>query len=368
MPVINVNIPDEGYPVKLGSGVIEQLPKLINRATTGGRLFIFYDAQFYVLHRAYLKKNIKMPEHRLFEMVLPPGERAKSLTTAKKLYEVLLSEKINRSDLILACGGGVTTDLVGYTAATILRGIPWGAVPTTLTGMADAAIGGKTGVNHHLGKNLIGVFWQPQFVLCEIRFLATLPFRQLVCGLGEIVKYAGLTGGNMLAEMNAYLARGDFYDFNALTALIAMGIKYKAGLVAMDTRDNDRRRFLNFGHTFAHAFEKAAGYGRLLHGEAVILGVAAALETGYLLKPSLRKYFKPYQLLVNQMMQLVPSCRIRLTDVLNALAWDKKNVAGKNKYVLLSRPGKPFITEDPGREIIKKVLKKILLQYQSAGG
>lgn len=368
MPVINVNIPDDSYPVISGRGVIKLLPKLINRATTVGRLFIFYDAQFYALHQVSLIKYIKVPEHRVFEMVVPPGERAKTLTTATKLYDVLLSEKINRSDFILACGGGVTTDLVGYTAATILRGIPWGAVPTTLTGMADAAIGGKTGVNHYLGKNLIGVFWQPQFVLCEVHFLATLPFRQLVCGLGEIVKYAGLSGGKMLTEMNAYLARGDFYDFKALTTLIAMGIKYKAGLVAIDARDNDRRRFLNLGHTFAHAFEKAAGYGRLLHGEAVILGVAAALETGYLLKPSLRKHFKSYQPLVDQMMKLVPSCRIKLTDVLNALVWDKKNVAGENKYVLLSRPGKPFITGDLGKEIIKKVLKKILLRYQSAGG
>jgi len=368
MPQIEVKLKDRAYPVIIGGGQIKHLAAFLKKHAPDSRVFVFYDARFYALHRPTVKRALKLPRARLFELALPPGEKTKSLTHAKKIYDILLGEKITRSDFILACGGGVICDLVGYVAATLLRGIPWATVPTTLLAMVDAAIGGKTGVNHGRGKNLIGAFWQPKFVLCDPRFLNTLPPRQMVCGLGEIVKYAGLTGYKILPQLKKYLEKSDFYNERMLTRMIESNVAYKAGLVAEDERDEGKRRFLNFGHTFAHAIENAAGYGRLLHGEAVILGVATAVEAGILRKPESERYFKEYSALINDMMNLAPRRRLELDKIMTAMAWDKKRNTQRARFVLLSRLGKPFITDDLDKNIVKKALSKMLSKYQTGGG
>ncbi|MBN1211048.1 MAG: 3-dehydroquinate synthase [candidate division Zixibacteria bacterium] len=368
MPPIEVELKDRAYPVITGAGRVKRLSALLRNHAPEGRVFVFYDARFYALHGSTVHKALKLPSERLFELTLPPGEKTKSLTQARKIYDILLGEKMTRSDFILACGGGVTGDLVGFIAATLLRGIPWAVVPTTLLAMVDAAVGGKTGVNHRRGKNLIGAFWQPKFVLGDLHFLHTLPFRQIVCGLGEIVKYAGLTGNKMLLQLKEYLRNGDFYNERFLAHLIESSLNYKAGLVTADERDESKRRFLNFGHTFAHAIENAAGYGRLLHGEAVILGTAAAVETGILLKPESEKYFREYRVIIEDMIKLVPRRRLDLKKIMGSMTWDKKRKKGTSRFVLLSRPGQPFIVDNPDKKVIKAALIKTLTKYQSGGG
>jgi 3-dehydroquinate synthase len=369
MPQIVVKLKDRSYPVIIGSGRIESLDALLKKHIPGGgRVFVFYDARFYALHGTSVKKALKLSRARTFELVLPPGERTKSLAQAKKLYDILLDRKITRSDLILACGGGVVCDLVGFVAATLLRGIPWANVPTTLLAMVDAAVGGKTAVNHKHGKNLIGAFWQPKFVLCDPLFLNTLPPRQMVCGLGEIIKYAGLTGNKILTPLKKYLEQGNMYHERLLIRMVEAGVTCKACLVSEDERDEGKRRFLNFGHTFAHAIEKSAGYGRLLHGEAVILGVAAAITAGILRNPQCERYFGEYRTLAFEMIKLVPRCHLEPDKIVKAMAWDKKRGAGGDRLVLLSRPGRPFITNDLDKKIIIKALRTVLSIYNTGGG
>ena len=368
MPVIKIELKEKSYPVIVGAGNSGRLTALLKKHNKAGRLFVFYDAQFYALHGKSVSRIVKSAQKEAFELVLPRGEKTKSLKTVSELYDTLLEQQISREDFLLACGGGVTSDLVGFIAATVLRGVSWGVLPTTLLAAADAAIGGKTGVNHSLGKNLVGAFWQPEFVLCDTAFLATLPPRELLCGLGEVLKCGGLVGEKMTGKLKEYLKKGDFYNIKRLSGLAADAAALKAGLVTQDVRDKGQRMFLNFGHTFAHAVEKAAGFGRLKHGEAVILGLAAALETGRILKPATGKACENYRDLVNNFLKLIPYRKLDMNKIMKAMNFDKKRSRLKSRFVLLAKPGKPYIIENIKPAIIKSALGKVLTDYKDSGG
>jgi 3-dehydroquinate synthase len=314
-----------------------------------------------------MREEITLPKKRVTELMIPSGERSKSHRTLTGLYDFVLDEKISRSDFILACGGGVTTDLVGYAAATTLRGIRWGAVPTTLVGMVDAAIGGKTGINHALGKNLIGAFWQPSFVCSDVRFLQTLEPRQMTAGLGEVLKCVGLVGRQLASPLEHYLRSGDSYRADRLIKLVSLTAAFKARVVERDERESGRRMILNFGHTFAHGIEKALGFGRLLHGEAVILGILAALRLGAL-EGYDSKGLREYRDLVRHFVRRLPRRRIEINAVLNAMAWDKKRLIEGQKFVLLERPGKPIITDRVHGRSIRTALTVMLADYRAQGG
>ncbi len=368
MPIINVNLNQRRYPIIVGPGVLHRLGRKLNGLIREERLFVFYDAQVYALHGKRIQTQLKQLKGNVQEMVVPIGERAKSATVLNKIYAFLLDEKISRSDFILACGGGVTTDLIGYAAATTLRGIRWGIVSTTLLGMADAAIGGKTGINHPQGKNLVGSFWQPSFVLCDTSFLKTLPARQLIAGLGEVVKYGGLSGDKMLAMVEKYLEHDDLYNERLLSKLIHLSASYKAGIVAKDERESNLRMLLNLGHTFAHSIENAAGYGRLLHGEAVILGLLAAVELSCRLKPRRAKHLADYSRIINQMVRLIPYRKINCDKTLTAMQLDKKRAGTAHRFVILDKPGRAFIARDVSPRLIKSSLENMLKVYKIEGG
>ena len=368
MPVVNVNLGQRKYPIVIGTNVLSQLGKLLIGQLGKSRLFVFYDAQVYALHSRLIKLNLKGVKCSVVEMVVPVGERSKSAAVLSRIYTFLLSERIGRSDFILACGGGVTTDLIGYVAATTLRGIRWGIVSTTLLGMVDAAIGGKTGINHPYGKNLIGAFWQPSFVLCDTSFLKTLPPRQLIAGLGEVIKYGGLVGKKIIQPIEKYLSQDDLYNEKLLSRLIHFSADYKADIVTKDERESDLRMLLNLGHTFAHAFENAAGYGKLLHGEAVILGLKAAVDLSCRLKPRSAKHLADYSRIIEQMIALIPYRKITQTKTLAAMQLDKKRVGRAPRLVLLERPGRPFIITDVNPRLVSLSLENTLKIYKSEGG
>lgn len=368
MPVINVNLDQRRYPIVIGLDVLHRLGQKLTGLVRGGRLFVFYDAQVFALHSQRLKRQMKRHRWDAVEMVIPVGERSKSTAVLNKIYAFLFDERISHSDFILACGGGVTTDLVGYAAATALRGIRWGIVSTTLLGMVDAAIGGKTGINHPRGKNLIGAFWRPSFVFCDTSFLKTLAPRQLVAGLGEVVKYGGLVGNEMLDLIDSYLSCQELYDERLLTKLIRLSVSYKAKVVAKDERESGLRMLLNLGHTFAHAIENGAGYGRLLHGEAVILGLLAAVELSCLLKPQRVKRLSDYRRIIEQMVCLIPQRKIGYEKALAAMQLDKKRAETVQRFILLEKPGRPFIAGDVSAKLVDESLKKTLMVYKSNGG
>jgi 3-dehydroquinate synthase len=299
-------------------------------------------------------------------MVIPRGEKAKSRQTLEGLYDFLLGEKITRDDFLLACGGGVTSDLVGFAAATTLRGVRWGVISTTLLGMVDAAIGGKTGINHARGKNLVGAFWPPEFVISDLEFLSTLPERELVCGLGEVLKTAGLAGRAVVSRLTDYLNNDRRLDFSALPGLVIDCAGYKAAVVSRDEQEKGRRMVLNFGHTFAHGIERAVGYGRLRHGEAVILGVNTALALGRRIGYNSRGLVE-YGHLTSAMTALVPKRRIDVAEVLSAMALDKKRSGADQKYVLLTQLGRPKICTGLKAEEVRAALTQTLKSYWSQG-
>lgn len=343
MPQINIRLKQNSYPVIIGNNIDSKFLRLLKSHATSGRIFVFYDARYYALHGKHIQAVLKKTKLATSSLLIPSGEKSKSLTMVKKIYDFLLQKKISRDDFILACGGGVTTDLVGYAAATTLRGIKWGIVSTTLLGMVDAAIGGKTGVNHDAGKNLVGAFWQPSFVICNPDNLQTLPKREIIAGLGEVIKYAGLTGGSLIGELERFFDNGDFYDTGKLQKLIKLCVQYKGSIVARDEREKNIRMFLNLGHTFGHAIEKTLGFGKLLHGEAIIVGLLAAVILSQKVNPNAKKTLAAYEILILKYLRYVRYYPLKTAAILKNMQIDKKRIGMKLKFVLLRRPGKPFI-------------------------
>ena len=366
MAKYSVRLSGSSYPVLVGSGATAQLDRLLSVSVSGGRLFVVYDMQFYALHGPHLRRRAKALGRDAVELVLRSGESAKSMRVLRQLYDFFIAQNVSRSDFILAVGGGVITDLVGYAAATLLRGIRWGAVPTTLVGMVDAAIGGKTGVNHKRAKNLIGAFWQPSFVCVDPSLLHTLPRRHMVSGVGEIVKYCGLVGDKMSKPVESYLSGRELYDERLLVKLVSLSVSYKTEIVSRDERDQGVRMHLNLGHTFGHAIEAALGYGRLYHGEAVGLGLLGALELSALRRTRSARRLAEFKDHVIEYVKLLPRKKIDRDKLLTALRLDKKRRGDNLRFVLLDRPGKPFIDEHPERALVRDAVDRMLAQYAAA--
>ncbi len=365
MPRVKVSLGKRSYSIVVGSGISRSLASELKKITGDSRVFVIYDAQVYALYARHFSRALRDFSKRV-EFVVPSGEKSKSLTQLKGIYDFLLSEKISRSDVIVAVGGGVVSDLVGYAAATTLRGVRWAAIATTLLGMVDAAIGGKTSVNHAQGKNLIGAFWQPSLVWCDTDYVLTLPTRQLASGLGEVLKYAGLMGGAILGHFSDFMRKGDFYDTIRIRRMVTSAVSYKANLVSIDETDAGRRMLLNFGHTFGHAIEHGSGY-RYYHGEALALGIDAACRLSNMAGVSRKGALDSYDLAVDALLAGLPRFKVDLQRALVALAVDKKRSGLRQKFILLQTPGKPIIVENLGLTLIRKSLERTLCERRLIG-
>ena len=364
MAGVDVRLGSRAYRVTITRGDVDGLAEAVWKRSATGRVFVCFDANVFALYGASVIGAFRRERLQVVDIVIPSGERYKSLATARRLYDILLAHGISRDDLVVAIGGGVTTDLVGYVAATILRGVAWVAVPSTLLGMVDAAIGGKTGVNHASGKNLIGVFWQPVLVWCDTDMLGTLPERHLTAGLGEVAKYAGLAGEPMLGRLERFIARGDRRHGGDLRWLIHQSVAYKAAVVAADERDTGGRMVLNLGHTFAHAIETALGYGRLLHGEAVLLGLYAAVRLSALHAGRTDSDCRRYEALLNEMLKWVPRRRLDIDAIIAAMRLDKKRTGRRLRFVLLRTPGRPIIADTVSTPRVRKALAQMFMAYR----
>ncbi|KAA3636886.1 MAG: 3-dehydroquinate synthase [Calditrichaeota bacterium] len=364
MPRIEVSLRSNPYFVTVCSEAEKKLITSLKRQVKKNRLFVIYDANFYALHGINLK-NILSNEFDVSEIIIPSGEKTKSEQELNKIMSFLLTNRISRSDFILAVGGGVTSDIVGYAAASVLRGVKWGVVSTTLLGMVDASIGGKTGINHKTGKNLIGAFWQPSFVHCDINYLNTLPEREMLCGFGEVLKYGGLIGKKMLSMIESYLKQPNLYDHKLLLKLTAESVRYKAHIVKADERESGKRMFLNFGHTVGHAIENSLGYGKLRHGEAVILGLITAVDISMIKQKSSSNALRLYRDLLVKSVSNLPILKLNKDKINNALNFDKKRIDSKQKFVLLERLGKPYITDKVNKSEYEYGLDNMISEYRT---
>ena len=265
------------YEAWVGAGLLERLPELLERAGLRGRTRIVADEAVWALHGAAVEEGLRAAGRDWAVYPLAGGEENKTLAGAERMYDWLLEVGTDRGDHVVALGGGVIGDMGGFVAATFLRGIPVVQVPSTLLAQVDSSIGGKTGVDHRLGKNLIGAFHQPSLVLADTRFLRTLPPRDYRSGWAEIVKMAIILDADLFHLLEdraeALLA---FEDEAALAHAVRRSVELKGQVVGADERESGLRVILNYGHTIGHALEAATGYSRLLHGEAVAIGMAGA--------------------------------------------------------------------------------------------
>jgi 3-dehydroquinate synthase len=343
MRVVHVDVAPS-YDVHIGPGALGRLPE----AT--GRLALLVDETVERLHGARI--DAAFAGRRVERTTLPSGEAHKTLATASALYDWLAARRIERSEAIVAIGGGVTGDVAGFVAATWQRGVPLVQVPTTLLAQVDSSVGGKVAVDHPAGKNLIGAFHQPRLVLAEPAFLATLPPREMWSGLAEVVKTALLAGEplfSLVASELEALAAGA----SALEEVVARCVAYKASVVKRDPSDHGERAVLNLGHTAGHALEKASHYEGLLHGEAVAYGLRAALAL------SGHGASSPARRLVSRLV-VPPLPKLAVEAVLEAMRSDKKVADGQARFVLLPELGRPTWGQLPAPGEVRRVVEALL--------
>jgi 3-dehydroquinate synthase len=270
---VPVELGDRSYRILIGRGLIARTGTILKELGCKGKVGIITDRNLARRHLRPLIRPLKDAGFETLSVVLPPGERTKSLRTIEHILDRLVGEKFERRSTLLALGGGVIGDLTGFAAAIYLRGIPFVQVPTSLVAQVDSSVGGKTGVDHRLGKNLIGAFHQPRCVLVDTATLRTLPTREWIAGLAEVIKYGVIADAAFFEFLEQNIERILHYDEDAVSRIITRSCEIKAQVVAEDERESDRRRILNFGHTIAHALEAVSGYRGLVHGEAVGIGM-----------------------------------------------------------------------------------------------
>jgi 3-dehydroquinate synthase len=341
-PLVPATGGDRSYLIRCGSGLISSLGSTV-QAAGSRRAVVVADAAVAGSHAARVADSLRAAgiETALFEV--SPGEPSKSVAAAEKLWDAFAEAAVDRGTHVVAVGGGVVGDLAGFVAATFARGLPLWHVPTTLVAQVDSAIGGKTGVNLAGGKNLVGGFWQPVGVFSDVDTLATLPRREFVSGFAEVVKYGVIFAPDLFDWLEDHAARLLARDPAALTLAIARSSALKAAVVERDERElTGERAALNYGHTFAHAFEAAAGYGTLLHGEAVAIGMARAARLarilGHIDGPVVDRQDR---LLASFGLPTAAAAAgaIPADRLLALMARDKKTLDGRLRFVLPTRLG-----------------------------
>lgn len=352
---------DRSYDIIVGSGTIADLPPAL-RAAAAGRSLVVSDAAVAVSHagRVVAALDAAGLDPRL--VVVPSGEASKSAAEATRLWSECARLAVDRHTHVVAVGGGVVGDLAGFVAATFARGLPLWQVPTTLVAQVDSAIGGKTGINLDAGKNLVGAFWQPRGVVADIDTLATLPDREFTSGLAEVVKYGVILDAEFLAwiETNAAAVRGRTPE--ALLHVVERSATLKAHVVERDEHETSGlRAILNYGHTFAHAFETAAGYGTLLHGEAVAIGMAAAARLAEALGRVGADFVTRQDSLLRALGLPVTAADLGWApppadDLLAIMGRDKKTVSGRLRFVLPTRIGHVELVDGIDATLVRRVL------------
>jgi 3-dehydroquinate synthase len=342
---LNVDLGERSYPIIIGSELLTDVELI--RSLPGKRIAIVTNTVVAPLYLERLSGTLQAAGKQCVPIVLPDGEEQKNAENLMAIFTALLEQKCDRKITLLALGGGVIGDMTGFAAATYMRGVPFVQVPTTLLAQVDSSVGGKTAINHPLGKNMIGAFYQPQLVLADTATLATLPDRELSAGLAEVIKHGAIIDAaffNWLEE-NIHLLRAR--DAGALAYAIRRSCEIKAEVVRQDERESGLRAILNFGHTFGHAIEAGLGYGEWLHGEAVGCGMVMAADLSVRMG-----YLSPAE--QARLVALVKAAGLPTTaPILGESRWldlmevDTKNEGGQIKFILLKPLGSTSITAAP---------------------
>jgi 3-dehydroquinate synthase len=358
MRIVQVPLGSRSYAIKVGGGLLPRLGAECAALKLGQRCAVITDSN---VGKKFAQAALKSLAASGFEPALitvPAGEKSKSVATVEKCYDQLATHRLERKSFIVALGGGVVGDLAGFAAATYLRGIDFVQAPTTLLAQVDSSVGGKTGVNLRAGKNLVGAFYQPRLVLCDLDTLKTLPRREYISGLAEVIKYGVIYDSVLFAQLERNLPKLLSRDAATLAAVVARCCEIKAEVVGADETESGLRAILNFGHTLGHAIENSSGYGKFLHGEAISIGqaVAAKLSHEILGLPSgdvarIEKLFVRAGLPVK-----IKLGAARRKKLFAAMQLDKKVSGGEIKFVLAEKIGKVKFGQKVPAEAISRAL------------
>lgn len=358
MRTIAVQLGQRSYQIKIAPKLLSRLGAECRRLQLGARCAVITDTNVAPLFARVAIASLKRAGFEPVLITVTAGETAKSLTSVQRCYDQLASHRLERKSFIVALGGGVVGDLAGFVAATYLRGIPFVQVPTTLLAQVDSSVGGKTGVNLKAGKNLVGVFYQPRLVLCDLDTLKTLPKRELRAGLAEVIKYGIIYDEPLFRRLERDLPKLLARKPVVLAPVIARCCEIKADVVGQDETESGLRAILNFGHTIGHALEAISSYGKYLHGEAITIGQVAAAKLSCELTGLPTQHATRITSLFNRAglptsVKLTPSQR---TALFAAMQLDKKVSAGEVTFVLAERLGKVVWGQRVPGAAIQKVL------------
>ncbi|MFP5419689.1 MAG: 3-dehydroquinate synthase [Gammaproteobacteria bacterium] len=355
MQTLTVELGDRAYPIHIGPRLLRE-PDLIVPHLAQKRAMIVTNTTVAPLYLAQLAATLEAGGVAVTNVVLPDGEAYKTWETLNLIFDALLTQRAERKTTLIALGGGVIGDMTGFAAASYQRGVPFIQIPTTLLSQVDSSVGGKTGINHPLGKNMIGAFYQPRLVLADTDTLKTLPARELSAGLAEIIKYGLIWDPEFLAWLEANMDKLRALDPDAISHAIYRSCEIKAQVVAQDEREGGIRAILNLGHTFGHAIETGMGYGTWLHGEAVGAGMVMALQTsarmGWLTAADVARG----RALIRAagLPDVAPD--LGVDTYLEYMGHDKKVEGGKMRFVLLKKMGEAVITGDVPTDVLTGVL------------
>ncbi|HEX2973102.1 MAG TPA: 3-dehydroquinate synthase [Tepidisphaeraceae bacterium] len=356
--IVRVNIPGAEYNVVIQPGLLAEMGQQLRQVSEAKKAALITDTHVGLLYAEKAEESLQKAGFEVIPATVPTGEQNKTIQTIASIYDQVLPFEVDRSTPLVALGGGVVGDMTGFAAATILRGVPFVQVPTTLLSMVDASVGGKTGIDHALGTNLIGAFHQPKGVFIDPAVLKTLPPRDLRSGLAECIKHDIIRDAEGFAELEKNIKRAIDLDVEYLAELVAHNVGIKAKVVESDPFEKGERAHLNFGHTFGHAIESVSGFS-YAHGEGVALGMVAAARAavalGMLDEPGMQRIVK----LIQSTGLPTGGLKLNVDRVVASMNYDKKVKSGKIRFVLPTQIGSVVIKDDVPTEVVKKAVESL---------
>lgn len=357
MSQLIVHTQSHDYPIIIGQHILANFD--FSPYITGTQVLVVTNTTVAPLYLARLLAAL--PEDKQVETcILADGEAYKTQDSINQIYDALMAAHFNRDCTLIALGGGVIGDMVGFAAATFMRGVNFIQIPTTLLSQVDSSVGGKTGINHPLGKNMIGAFWQPRLVVADMATLQTLPSRELSAGLAEVIKYALIGDAEFLAWLETHMDAMVALDLAVLAQAVLICCQHKARVVAADEFEQDQRALLNFGHTFGHVIETHEGYGNWLHGEAVAVGMVQSMQLSQAMGWLSQVAVSRATVLIERAKLPIKPPMIDMTTALNLMQHDKKVKGGKIRLILLKALGQAIMTSDYDETALQAVLAEQL--------
>ncbi len=359
MTNLKVNLGPHSYPIFIGEGILAKLGEMLKLYNLSEQVVVITDDRIHQLYGQKMRDSLNDQVKKFDTIVLPEGESTKSLANVEKIITRMLELGCERGAAVLAFGGGVIGDLAGFAASIYKRGVPLVQAPTTLLAQVDASIGGKTGVNHPLGKNMIGTFYQPKLVWSDLALLKTLPRKEIICGLGEIIKYGVIRDLALFTLVEQNLEKILALDLTLLQEIVTRCCEIKARIVAADEKERDLRMILNFGHTIGHALEAALEY-TVTHGEAVLLGMLAESKIALDLGTLSTEEFNRIRALILRLDVHFKIKDVNKLGLYNFMQADKKTVQGKVQMVLPKKIGEVFVADKVEKKTIDEGIDALL--------